>query len=208
MTGPQPDTALDLDALHDGIIASIRAAFPDLAAVEDYREDRQALPIPAVLIELTELEPSPDEDPGTEQLAALARFDAHIVLGFRTPQIKREIRKLAAALAFHIHGSRWGQRVGPAEVTAIAPDDFTPELDQFEVWRVEWQQLVHIGESVWRNDGATPVPVFSWSPDIGPGNEVKYQPLPGGEWADGWLLRGSEWDDAARWSDSLIVGRI
>ena len=177
MTTLQPDTALDLDALHDGIIASIRAAFPDIATVEDYREERQSLPIPAVLIELTELEPAPDEDPGTEQLAALARFDAHIVLGFRTPQIKREIRKLAAALALHVHTNRWGQRVGPAEVTAIVPDDFTPELDQFEVWRVEWQQMVHIGESVWRNDGAAPIPFFSWAPQIGPDNEPAYEPV-------------------------------
>lgn len=172
-----PGTALNLDALHEGILTSIRDAFPDLATVEDYREDRQMQPIPAVLVEMTELEPSPDDDPGTEQLAALARFDAHIVLGFRTPQIKREIRKLAAALAFHVQGNRWGQRVGPAEVTAIVPDDFTPELDQFEVWRVEWQQLVHIGESVWRNDGATPVPFFSWAPDIGPDNEPAYEPV-------------------------------
>lgn len=171
-----PDTALDLDALHDGIRDSIAAAFPALATVEDYREDRNGLRLPAVLIEMTELEPDIEADPGTEQLACLARFDAHIVIGFRTLAAKREIRKLAAALAKHVHGNRWGQRVGPAEVVAVAPDDFTPELDRFEVWRVEWQQPVHIGESVWRNDGETPIPVFSWAPDIGPGNEDQYEP--------------------------------
>ncbi len=175
----QPDTAIDLDALHDAILQSIAAQFPALETVEGYRDDRLQLVLPAVLVELTELEPTPDEDPMTEQLATLARFDARIVLGFRDPNVKREIRKLAAALGHHIHQQRWGMPVGPAEVVSITPDDFSPELDQFEVWRVEWQQPVHIGVSVWNNDGVTPIPVFSFAPDIGPANEDKYQTLPG-----------------------------
>jgi len=176
---PQPNTAIDLDALHAAILQSIAAQFPALATVEDYRDDRLQLVLPAVLVELTELEPVPDDDPMTEQLAALARFDARIVLGFRDANVKREIRKLAAALGLHIHQQRWGLPVGPAEVVSITPDDFSPELDQFEVWRVEWQQAVHIGVSVWGDEGTPPVPVFSFAPDIGPGNEDKYQALPG-----------------------------
>lgn len=173
-----PDTAVDLDALHDAIIASIAAQFPALATVEDYREDRKRMALPAVLVNLTDLEPDPDEDPGTEQLAAIARFDAQIVIGFRTANAKREIRKLAAALGKHIHMQRWGQPVAPAQVTAIVPDDFSPELDRFEVWRVEWQQVVHIGVSVWDNDGTIPTQVLiGFAPDIGPGNEDKYVPI-------------------------------
>lgn len=171
----QPDTAIDLDALNDAIIASIRSQFPALATVADYRDDRKQLPLPAVLISLTDLEPDPDEDPGTEQLAAIARFEAQIVIGFRTANAKREIRKLAAALAHHIYGSRWGQPVEAARVTAIVPDDFSPELDRFEVWRVEWQQIVHIGTSIWTNDGEIPTRVLaSFAPEIGPENEAEY----------------------------------
>lgn len=171
----KPDTAIDLDALHDAICASIKAAFPSLATVEDYREDRKHLTLPAVLINLTDLEPEPDEDPGTEQLAAMARFDAQIVIGFRTANAKREVRKLAAALAHHIYGNRWGQPVEAARVTAIVQDDFSPELDRFEVWRVEWQQIIHIGTSVWNNDGVIPTEVLaSFEPDTGPDNEAKY----------------------------------
>lgn len=175
---PRPDTELDLDALHDAIVQSIGAQFPTLATVEDYREDRLGLPLPAVLVDLIELEPTPDADPMTEQLPALARFDARVVVGFRETQAKRTVRKLAAALALHISGQRWGLKMGPAEVVAIEPDGFTPELDQYEVWRVEWQQPVHIGASIWTDDGTTPVPVFSYSPDVGPGNEGAYEPLP------------------------------
>jgi len=200
----QPDTALDLNALHDAIVASIAAQFPALATVEDYRTDRDRLNVPAVLVELTELEPVPDEDPMTEQLPALARFDARIVLGFRTPSVQREVRNLAAALAHHIHQQRFGQAVGAAEVTAIVPDDFSPELDQFEVWRVEWQHAVHIGVSVCDNDGETPVPVYSYVPDIGPGNDGDYRPIEAPDPTAGWLLRSGAWDDAAAWSDSLL----
>ena len=175
----QPDTAVDLDALHDAIVQSIGDSFPALQTVTTYHTDRQQLDLPAVLIELIELEPNPDDDPQTEQLPALARFEARIVVGFRETDVKREIRKLAAALAHHIHQERWAQPVGPAEVTAISPDDFSPELDQFEVWRIEWMHAVHIGESVWGDDGTPPVPVYSWAPDIGPGNEDKYKEMPG-----------------------------
>lgn len=175
-----PDTAIDLDAMHDAIIASIAAAFPALATVDAYREDRKQLTLPAVLINLTDLEPEPDEDPGTEQLAAMARFDAQIVIGFRTANAKREVRKLAAALAHHIYGNRWGQPVEAARVTAIVQDDFSPELDRFEVWRVEWQQIIHIGTSVWNNDGVIPTEVLiGFEPDTGPGNESQYEPLEG-----------------------------
>jgi hypothetical protein len=171
----QPDTAIDLDALHDAIVASIAAQFPALRTVEDYREDRKQLTLPAVLVSLTDLEPDPDEDPGTEQLAAIARFEAQIVIGFRTANAKREIRKLAAALAHHIYGNRWGQPVEAARVTSIVQDDFSPELDRFEVWRVEWQQIVHIGTSIWDNDGVIPTEVLvSFAPDIGPDNEPSY----------------------------------
>lgn len=171
----QPDTAIDLDALHDAIIASIAAAFPSLATVDAYSEDRKQLTLPAVLINLTDLEPEPDEDPGTEQLAAMARFDAQVVIGFRTANAKREVRKLAAALAHHIYGNRWGQPVEAARVTAIVQDDFSPELDRFEVWRIEWQQIIHIGTSIWDNDGVIPTQVLvSFAPDIGPDNEPAY----------------------------------
>ena len=144
---------INLDQLHQNIIDRIKLQFPALVTVEDYREDRKRLPVPACLIELTDLEPNPDEDPGTEQLAVLARFDARIVIGFRTTKAQREIRKLAAALATFIQGERFGLPIGPAVVTSITPDDFSPELDQFEVWRVEWQQPVSLGASVW--DGSS-----------------------------------------------------
>lgn len=174
------DTQIDLEELHGAIVTAISGQFPDIETVEFYREEEERQPdfdTPACLLELAELEPVPEEDPGTEQLAVYARFEARLVIGFRTERAKIEIRKLAAAFAVFLRQRRWGLPVGQAEVLAIAADNFSPELDRFEVWRVEWRQLVHLGESVWIDTTSTmpDEPVYSFSPDIGTGNEEDYR---------------------------------
>lgn len=197
------DTRVTLDALHNAIGQAIANKFPTLATVESYRLDRKALPLPACLFELVEFETSDDAmDPGTEQLAVTARFEARFFIGFKTPNAKVQIRKLAAAFAAFARLNRWGVPVGPAQVIGAYPDDFDPELDQFECWRVEWTQVVHLGEPLewdgsglagrpewsgglihgvnWDSDGTdgNPVgPVYSWVPKVGIGNEHYYRPL-------------------------------
>lgn len=178
------NTVTTLDSVHAGIVNAIKAKFPQLQTVEAYRLDRKTLPHPACLIELTEMEPA-DMDPGTEQLAVMARFEAKLVIGFRQGinNPKLEIRKLAAAFCAFVRLQRWGLPIGPAEFIGAYPDDFDSELDQFEVWRVEWRQIIHLGESVWAdwNAGSPPSQVlYSWVPEIGQANESKYTHVVGG----------------------------
>ena len=169
------NTEVDLGVLHDAIVADIKAQFPQLVTVEFYREDRKELPKPACLLELTELEALPDDDPGTEQLAVMAKFEAELVIGFRTPKAKQSIRLLAAALAAWLRKRRWTNYsgttpklpTGPADVIGAYQDDFSvmghqrdQALEQFEIWRVEWQQIVHLGKTVWTDEGETPSDVF------------------------------------------------
>ena len=187
------NTEIDLGVLHDAIVADIKAAFPGLVTVEFYREDRKELAKPACLLELTEMDGLADEDPGTEQLAVMAKFEAELVIGFRAVdgvKAKQSIRVLAAALAAWLRKRRWTNPddpdkklpTGPAEVIGAYQDDFTvmgrqqeQALDQFEVWRVEWQQIVHLGNTVWTDEGTTPSKVYSGcSPDIGIGHEDDY----------------------------------
>jgi hypothetical protein len=173
-----PIISLDLDALHTAIVDRLAAQFPAMQTVAAYPGDRTTLRAPAILVELEDFEGAPDDNPGTEQLPVVARFSARIVIGFRTANAKREIRKLAAAVGVFVHRNRWGQHVGPAEVLTITPDDFEPALDQFEVWRVEWQQPLALGAGVWTNDGSIPTEVlFSVVPDIGPPNVDEYEPV-------------------------------
>jgi len=175
------NTDIDLDALHDAIVSDIKAQFPDLQTVEFYRTEERmggstGLPLPAIILDIPEFEPDMNIDPGTEQLAVNMRFEAEIIFGFRTPNVKREIRKFAAAFAAWLRLRRWtGVRTGPAYVLSVARSDFNPELDNYEVWCVEWSQPVHLGNTIWTNDGTVPQQVFAgYSPSIGNGNESKY----------------------------------
>ena len=176
------NTDLDLGDLHTAIETTIRAAFPALQLVEFYSDVRDHLPMPACLLELTELEAAPEIDPGSEQLAVNARFEARFVLGFQTPKARLEVRKLAAAFAAWLRKNQraWGLPTGPAQVIGAYQDDFYPKLDQFEVWRVEWVQVLHLGIGIWTDttgdiDPSTLNPSFGYAPDVGSGNEDKYE---------------------------------
>lgn len=185
------NTEIELAVLHDAIVADIKAQFPDLVTVEFYRaeegqgdDERKTLPVPACLLELSEMTTDPDRDPGTEQLAVTATFEARLIIdSFKTLNAKLSIRVLAAAFSAWLRLRRWNNPAvpgkclptGPAYVIGAYPDDFSPELDRYEVWRVEWQQEIHLGSTVWNDEGVTPsIPVFSWSPAIGPGHEDDY----------------------------------
>lgn len=169
------NTEIDLDEVHQAIIDTIQVQFPDLKTVTDYHEDRKKFPLPACFIELTELTQA-DMDPGTDQLALLARWEARVIIGFRTQTAKRNIRKLVTSLAAFIRLQRWGKPVGPAEIIGCFPDDFNPGLDQYEVWRVEWTQVIHFGSSIWTNDGQLPTDILvAFSPNTG--QEEDYLPV-------------------------------
>jgi len=183
------NTTIDLAVLHQMIETTIAAQFPSLETVEFYREESEREPLaddqlPACLLELEELETVPSEDPMTEQLPVYARFAARVIIGFRTQNAKLEIRKLAASVAAYLRKHpRWphptisGKSLptGPAEVLTIMPDDFSPALDRYEVWRVEWRQLIHLGSTVWTSEGLTPTtPLYGWNPEIGAGSTDKY----------------------------------
>jgi hypothetical protein len=54
---------------------------------------------------------------------------------------------------------------------------FAPEeLDQYLVWRVEWQQVGHFGASVWVDDSQGSVSGDLMSGD-GSGSAADYQPV-------------------------------
>jgi len=169
---------IDLDQLHNAILNKIKEQFPSLQTVEDYDADRKDLAVPAVLLELVDMEADPESDPGTEQLAVVTKWAARVVFSFRQDNVKREIRKLAGALGVLVHDNRWGQSVSPAKVTVIGPDAFDPAFDKFEVWAVEWDQQIDLGENVWSGEGVTPDKVLiGFSPDVGTGQEAEYTEL-------------------------------
>ena len=178
------DTEISLDALHEAVIASIADAFPHLQTVEDYPDDKRRINAPAALIELTEMTAAPDDDPGTGQLALELQFELRYIVGFRGANQGRLIRSNAAALAHFIQHNQWGLPIEGARVMVCEPDAFSPELDQYHVWRIEWAQVVHIGENEWIDDGAPPSEVWvGVSPLIGAEHEEFYTRQDGEEGA-------------------------
>ena len=159
----------DLAALHQGIVDTLGAAFPGIHW-EFYREDRKNLPLgdgtdkPRAygLLQLAEMD-SAEADPGTEQKALMARFECELVTkGLGVPDAKLQVRVLAGSVAAYLQKrGRWpGALNGNIQVAGCYPDDFSPELDQYEVWRVDWVQEVWLGEGVWKNTGTLPTQVF------------------------------------------------
>lgn len=177
---------VSIDALQDAIVADIKAAFPDLKTVEFYGDDREPRNIiPACQLDIPEWQDFDSPDPGTEQQPVMMRFEARFIIdGVKSQASKREIRRLAAAFSAFLYKRRWsdadnpGKKIptGPAEFLGAYHDTFNADLDQYQVWRVEWQQIVHLGQSVWGDDGSTaPSRVFvGMAPDIGTGHEPDY----------------------------------
>jgi hypothetical protein len=169
------NTALDLELFHQAIIDRLRAQFPGFRVVDDYPQDRRARPVPALYLDLEEMEGANDEDPGTGQQALALRFAARIILPASLPGVGRKIRAMAASLCAFVHLNRFGQPVNAAQLIGAYPDVFAPEeLDQYLVWRVEWQQVGHFGVSVWEEFSQGSVPGDLLSGD-GSGNAADYQ---------------------------------
>lgn len=148
----------DLAALHQAIVTGSAAAFPGVH-FEFYRQDRKSLPMgdgvgsnppkAYALLELSEMDAS-EADPGTDQQALVARFEAEIVMKSLQTNAKVQVRALAGSFAsFLRRKSRWPNVLtGPARVVGVYKDDFSPELDQYEVWRVEWTHEIWLGAGV------------------------------------------------------------
>lgn len=185
------DTSVDLTDLHDAIVAQIQTRFPAFLLVDTYLDDREELAadeLPACFIELDELDTAEGFDPGTEAWAADSRWSARIIIGFRTPRAKLQCRVYAAEFAAWLRElGRWqGQKGGPLQILGAYPDDFNPALDRYEVWRVEWRQILHLGDrNVWLDgpeDPDTPTTVYLGQvTDVGADHVDDYTLVAGGE---------------------------
>lgn len=155
--------ALDLVQYHQAVIDTLAGVFPVFKEVTDYPQDRKQRTVPALYIDLEEMEEANKEDAGTGQVSLCLRMSARIVLPASTPQVGRTVRALAAAVAATVHQNRFGVPINAAQLVGAYPDHFEPELDQFVVWRVDWQHVAQFGVSVWLDDnvGTAPANVFS-----------------------------------------------
>ncbi|MFM2090901.1 MAG: hypothetical protein RLZZ127_1390 [Planctomycetota bacterium] len=156
MTIDNTPNGIDLDAMHDAIVAKIRERFPAFNEVGDYSRISKSANPPSCYVQLTDATPA--ADPGTDQLRLTLRWEALLVFSFRAEKAKRSVRVAAVELALFIKDQRWGLECGPATIEQIQQDGFSPELDQYECWRVDWTQEVNVGPNVWVGE-AVPDPM-------------------------------------------------
>ena len=156
--------SVDPAAALDRVAAAIRAEFSTghVVVAEDGDEliDRKRLCIPAIIVQISDIEPSPDDEPFTGQFPCRIRFEAWLIEGFRGIEMRRKILNRAARLATFVHCNRFGVYWGAAEILSVAPDDFSPRADKYEIWRVEWMHQADLGDFP-DDSGAAPVSIHS-----------------------------------------------
>lgn len=141
--------------LHEAICNKLREEIPAIQTCEMYPTERREIIAPAVFVELVSLEPG--KDPGTEELALKARFEARIVIDSTIENAPIIVRALAAEVARVVNKNTWNvENVSAGEFISAGGDDFRPELDAYLVWMVEWVHEVHLGKSIWSGTGIIP----------------------------------------------------
>lgn len=141
------DEPFSLDQLYGAIEQHIRDAIPGLAYVEAMPDMLARMALPAVVVELTELEPGTDQMTG--ETALEARFEARVIVGSEQPQCQQQAAFVASQIAVLLHMQTWGVEVTAAEFVRSAQDWTRPELDGYAVWVVEWTQCFYLGLEEW-----------------------------------------------------------
>ncbi|WP_341814040.1 hypothetical protein [Wolbachia endosymbiont (group B) of Dendrolimus pini] len=146
---------MNLKDLHQAICTKLKEEIPAIQTCEIYPAIRKELVAPAVFIELSSLEQG--KDPGTEELALKARFEARIVIDSTIENAPIIVRTLAAEVARVVNKNTWNvENVSPGEFISGGGDDFRPELDAYLVWMVDWSHQLHLGKSIWTENKIKP----------------------------------------------------
>ncbi|CAQ54414.1 MULTISPECIES: hypothetical protein [unclassified Wolbachia] len=146
---------MNLKDLHDKICTTLKREIPAIQTCEIYPSIRKELLAPALFVELVSLESG--KDPGTEELALKARFEARIVTDSTIENAPIIVRTLAAEVARVVNKNTWNvENVSPGEFISTEIDGFRPELDAYLLWLVEWSHQLHLGKSIWTENKIKP----------------------------------------------------
>tara|TARA_B100001564_G_C20321683_1_gene526014 strand:- start:13 stop:534 length:522 start_codon:yes stop_codon:yes gene_type:complete len=166
-----------IEDLHNAILLEITSNIASIATSGSYPKLQTAIAVPAVFVDLASLDFG--DDPATEQLALTGRFEARVIVNAAdNGQIR--VRELAIEVARVVHNKNFGMKTRLSRVVSIGPDQFSPELDAYDVWLVEWEQQFDIGDSVWDGEGVRPETIFiGYVPRVGEEFEQDYTILDG-----------------------------
>jgi hypothetical protein len=141
------DEPFSLDQLYRAIEQNLKVHLPGVQAVTAWPNIKDRIALPAVFIELAEMEPGVDI--GTGQTTLVCKFEARIIVDPIRPQHCQQAAYLAAQLAVLLRLQTWGLEVEPAEFGQAMQDWTRPELDGYVVWLVEWTHQLYLGVEEW-----------------------------------------------------------
>lgn len=136
-----------LDLLYQAIELHLQQHLPGVQLVSFWPDIQQHIPLPAVFLDIAEIEPGTDI--GTGQTTLTITFEARVIVDVIRADHYPQAVHLATQLAVLLRAQSWGLPVEPAEFQRSSQDWTRPELDGYTVWLVEWMQTVYLGEQEW-----------------------------------------------------------
>ncbi|PWK31761.1 hypothetical protein [Pseudomonas sp. OV226] len=136
-----------LEQLYRAMEQGVLAHLPGVRAVTAWPDIKDRIALPAVFLEMAEMEPGPDI--GTGEITLNCRFEARIIVDPIQPQHCQHAAHLAAQLAVLLRMQTWGIAVEPAEFVQAMQDWSRPALDGYTVWVVEWTHQLYLGVEEW-----------------------------------------------------------
>lgn len=176
--------ALSIDEITTAIVDGLAAAHAGVSVIAYRPEDPSAKPpTPAVLLELVEINPGIND--GSGRTAVELRFDAYVLIGGFTAERQRALRALAMGVIRTVKDNRWGARIGPAVFLGSFSDEWRPELETHDAWRIEFMHAAQLADVTYHAPDETADPpgsvFFGLAPENGPDNLDKYVEVEGEE---------------------------
>ena len=142
-----PEPPFNLDLLYQAIEQHLQQHLPGVQLVSFWPDIQQHIPLPAVFLDIAEIEPGTDI--GTGETTLTITFEARVIVDVIRADHYPQAVHLATQLAVLLRAQSWGLPVEPAEFQRSSQDWTRPELDGYTVWLVEWTQTVYLGEQEW-----------------------------------------------------------
>lgn len=136
-----------LDLLYQAIEQHLQQSLGGIQLVSFWPDIKQHIPLPAVFLDIVEIEPGTDI--GTGESTLNVAFEARVIVDVIRDQHYQQAIHLATQLAVLLRTQTWGLAVEPAEFKRSTQDWTRPELDGYTVWLVEWTQTIYLGETEW-----------------------------------------------------------
>ena len=142
-----PEPPFSLDQLYQAIEQHIEQHLQGVQLVSFWPDIQQHIPLPAVFLDIAEIEPGTDI--GTGETTLTLTFEARVIVDVIRADHYPQAVHLATQMAVLLRAQSWGLPVEPAEFQRSSQDWTRPELDGYTVWLVEWTQTVYLGEQEW-----------------------------------------------------------